>query len=453
VKRLLPQAWRFWLWRAATGARNLRWLDDLSPRLYRLTVAWRARGASPDAREALASAAWPTFARREVLAALATYDDRNASGATVRADVVFASAPSPDLIKHAIGLRRTDPSLRLALVAYGLDHVPSLAHEWFDEIVLVDGPQELFATLRETEARVLILRTRSPLELLWAALYWSGRLVYVVPGFFLNSVARSFRQRVHGISYETGMLVERLLLARADGIVHFLADEAVDDLRAQGIVVAAPARVVYAGTMPELSPKERLPKLSAKDGAIHLVHATGVAPPSSDPDFGRYGQHYLKWPVLLEQGLHIHAYFSHISYDDSAWQVYFDLAERYPNFHMEEQLEFDQLLPALTAYDYALKHWDMRGRPIRPAHMQHLTTNFFAYLEAGLPMIVSPTMAQETDMVAERGIGLVIDEEALPRLGEILRSADLTVLRARVDEAAKAFAYDHEALWEVVLGT
>jgi hypothetical protein len=433
-------------------------LRQRSPRLYGAVAILRGALALPILRRrrpgivsALRTARLPAQARAELATAFLRQPPAGAARG-VSADVLFASVASPDLVKHALGIRRARPELRLALVCHNAHHVEALVGRVFDEVVEVESSGELIDVLERSEGAALALRTRAPTELFWAAMRWPTRLVYMPPGFFLESIPDPPPAPEQSVSYPERQTLERLLLSRADAVVHFLSDGAIEEMRRRGVPVPRDTRLVYAGITPELDPVRRLARLSAGDGEIHVVHATGVAPPGADPGAARFAMHHLKWPTVLEQGIHIHAYFSHIDYDDSKWDVYRELAERYPNFHLERQLPFDGLLEALTQYDWALKHWDMRGRRVIPEHMDHLTTNFFAYLQARLPMIVSPTMALEAREVARLGIGVVVEEDGLPHLGERLRAADRPAIDAAIERAREAYRYDDAAITAAVLG-
>ncbi len=301
----------------------------------------------------------------------------------------------------------------------------------------------------------MILRTRDPLEQIWAAAFWDNRLIYYPPGFFASSWSDDAVYFYQQWRWPRPLIfhAEKLLLERADAVVHFLSDEAITWFLNKGVKVKGPAKVVYAACMPELSPNRHLEKLSRRDGEFHLVHATGVARPGSSPTLAGYADHRKKWARIVQQGIHVHAYFSHIDTGDKQWAHYHQLARRSPYFHIERQLEFDDLLVAMTQYDYALKHWDLSRLAVYPEFKNYLTTNFFAYLQAGLPCIVSPTMNAETRLVQQYGIGVVVEENEIPQLRQMLDTQDNHKLTQRVREAVgSSFQYDHRTLGELVFG-
>ena len=200
-----------------------------------------------------------------------------------------------------------------------------------------------------------------------------------------------------------------------------------------------------------------LPKLSDADGEWHIVHATGVPEitPYWTPEMGRDAiLNLAKCEQVVNQGIHLHVYATHFSRRAPGYAPYVELERRSRYFHIEQQLEFDDLLTAMTQYDYAWKHWDYTGIAIWPIFYQHLTPNFLAYIQSGLPFLMSPAAVPlEVEMARKHGIGLFVPEDELSRAKEFLdgNKEDLPAMRRRVAEARKtAFNYDAKSLLKVV---
>lgn len=257
------------------------------------------------------------------------------------------------------------------------------------------------------------------------------------------------------MTFDAAFEADKFILERVEGVIHFLSDEAIQWFKTSGVDVCAPSATVYVACMPELDPPIQLPKLSEKDGEWHIVHATGVARVTDDPKW--CGDGYLslaKCEVLVRQGVHLHVYGTFFDRKDPGYAPFVELERRSPYFHIEEQLEFDELLTVLTQYDYAWKHWDVSRMAIWPAFAQYLTANFHAYIQSGLPLMISPFAPPlEVRMVREHGIGLCVAEEELQNLKQILddNKKNLSAMQQRVHRAKEdVFYYDVQSLLKVI---
>lgn len=443
LRRALPPAVDLWLRRGVT-----------------LWKAWpflrRLRRLHPDDWGALWRRDLPERLRLAVLYRLATdkrWHDWPARGSTpvISADVLFVSYRAhPDLVKQCIALKRESPGLRCALAVEQHAHTERLCHKWFDEVVALGRPDppRLLGLLRNADARVVVLRYRDVLFNTLARLLRRGPLVYSPPGFFLSS--RSDDQDAARLPRHVPFLADRFLLENAEGVVHFLSPDAIQWFRDHGVRVSCPTAAVYVACMPELDPPVSLPKLSQADGEWHIVHATGVAPNYGDDPFLSLA----KCQAVVSQGVHLHVHATYFDQRHPGYAPYVELERRSPYFHIEDQVEFDDLLTLMTRYDYAWKHWDTSGDRIWPAFSSYLTPNFHAYVQSGLPLLMSPQGPPlEVRMAQEQGIGVFVGEDDLPRLRRTLEEnrANLPELQQRVQRAkAGAFAYDACSLMGVV---
>jgi hypothetical protein len=201
-----------------------------------------------------------------------------------------------------------------------------------------------------------------------------------------------------------------------------------------------------------LRPQRSLSKLSAHDGELHLVHAHGVGFAGKNP-MERHIQFWDRWRIILEQGIHIHAYTSYKNLSDPRMSEYHKLSQDFPNFHLEKSVEYDELLLLLTQYDYALAHQNNEDSPLRREFWYHLSNNFFTYLDAGLPIITSPTVLAYAHYVSTLKIGVVVSDEELKSLKSILERQNLSLLINNVKLARSKFELDHHKFWNFVMGS
>ncbi|HET6584978.1 MAG TPA: hypothetical protein VFG69_16090, partial [Nannocystaceae bacterium] len=77
-------------------------------------------------------------------------------------------------------------------------------------------------------------------------------------------------------------------------------------------------------------------------------------------------------------------------------------------------------------------------------HLQTaLASKLFAYVAAGLPVLVSPELGYMAALVREHGIGLVVAKSELSTLGPRLASVDYAALCAAVTRAQPEFCIEH----------
>jgi len=136
---------------------------------------------------------------------------------------------------------------------------------------------------------------------------------------------------------------------------------------------------------------------------------------------------------LTGQGLEFHIFLNPYQFADAKgpfWD-YFHLAEAEPLFRIHPGVAPD-LLPARLA---ALAHYGSMlyrfpaGFEILPRHFATIIpSKFFSYLEAGLPVLVNREFTGVCDLVREHGLGVIVDQADLPRLAEILATADHAAL-------------------------
>lgn len=124
---------------------------------------------------------------------------------------------------------------------------------------------------------------------------------------------------------------------------------------------------------------------------------------------------------------------------------YFHLAEGEPLFRIHPGVPPEELPARLAgaAHFGSMVYRYPEGFEILPRHFAcMMPSKFFSYLEAGLPVAVNSEFAGIRALVEEHGLGVVVDQADIPRLGEILRRADLPALRRNVAKYREANSMD-----------
>ena len=372
-------------------------------------------------------------------------------------DVLFVSySAHPDLVKMCIALKRSRPGIRCTLIASRHAHTQELCKKWFDEVIITGKGNDLvmLSALQHARAKVVVMRFREIVFHIMARLYCKAPLIYYPPGFFLSSRSEDFLADPE-LSMEEVFEADKYLLEHVQGVMHFLSNDIIDWFKKKGAKITYPAGPIYTACLAEQIPGQFLPKLSDQDGEWHLVHATGVETIFLDPRMG--GGAFLpveKCRVVTGQGIHLHVYGTYFDPKAPGYAPYVELARQSKYFHIEKNMEFDKLQVELTKYDFAWKHWDERRIALRPESRNHITPNFYAYIQSGLPLLMSPEMPPlELKTALEHGLGIVVDEDQLPNLKMILdgKKQEIKALADLIpDKANQQFCYDLDGLLAVI---
>ena len=85
---------------------------------------------------------------------------------------------------------------------------------------------------------------------------------------------------------------------------------------------------------------------------------------------------------------------------------YFDLQETHKHFHFERGLPYDSVTQALSRFDAGIFFDNVRLSSYNPAHFEfNISSKFFTYLEAGLPVVVYEEAEAMADLVRSFGLG------------------------------------------------
>lgn len=185
---------------------------------------------------------------------------------------------------------------------------------------------------------------------------------------------------------------ERYAHTHADGLI-FVSGYQLQQSRklySNGV----PAMILWSAINAADVPTERLPKLSNKDGEVHIVYQGAC-------NVRAYRDHRELFAQIAQAGfqLHIHSAFS--------GDEYRQLAERYDNMHFYPPMYRRELFPLLTQYDIGLiplnideSTWEC-GQACMP-------NKLFEYIAAGLP-ILARNLTALNEFITERRCGFLYD--------------------------------------------
>lgn len=238
-------------------------------------------------------------------------------------------------------------------------------------------------------------------------------------------------------------LAERHVRTRTAGFVHkhggSLLDEVVADRTVPEVrIMPCPPRRWARAPHPDRS------------GPWRMVHAGQIK--SSHTSRRIFGDlHYL--PLirsLTAQGLLVTAYGPATppgkSHDEMLAEYVREAGEnRY--FELRERVPVSDLVAAMHGnHDFGLLlyHFDP-DLAVGKRHLQTaLASKLFAYLAAGLPILVSRELEYMAQLVEEHAIGLVLERDQIAGLADLLQRVDYRALCESVTKAQEKFCFEHE---------
>lgn len=193
-------------------------------------------------------------------------------------------------------------------------------------------------------------------------------------------------------------------------------------------------------------------KESARDGRLRTVWAGNVWLPNPGFPEELFPSAGLVRTLrtLLDDGIGCEIVIDPGKYADfngPGWSVYTDL-RRYDHFRLGLGVPPAQLSQRINHADFGLQFaaYDPDRILVRPSKLRfQISVKFFAYLEAGLPIVVNSEFAFIADLVERHGIGLAVGIPELASLGERLRSFD----REAAVENIRRFNHDHSMHREI----
>lgn len=221
---------------------------------------------------------------------------------------------------------------------------------------------------------------------------------------------------------DKGQNAERYCLENASGIIHKGADLEIDYYRNAGYKITAPVLQFQDYCVEEYIVKKPLPKLSDKDGEIHIVYTGMVVPMKASSKF-KYAQFDELAEIFAAQQIHFHIY--PVQYQKGSLSWYEDFARKTPYFHLHETLPIYKLTEEISQYDYGSWIQFTEGTPVIQEYLNSAIGNkFFTYLEAGLPIIVRDQIAYGAKLIDQYGIGIAVSKDDLKNFNGILEKID-----------------------------
>ncbi|HEB79772.1 MAG TPA: hypothetical protein ENI79_04785, partial [Rhodospirillales bacterium] len=334
--------------------------------------------------------------------------------------VVFvAHTPLFVILREAMYLKRNGYSVYLASVWA----VPEFIQEVFDNHF--DGVVYTFGSFRIMRRMLAALEPDIFHVQCWMWFYFLGRMAIEAKGqamvvceFFditsLYAEREVLCRHWKPASVDFDFAMERFILHHADAVVHrFPADVIGEWKDFHGARIADLEMHPFA--CPEfVSYKDDKPPRRGNE--IRLVYAGTVVPENKSYPIELFPEARRLQAIrsMLEQGMEVYVFptpYSPVNETDEEYAAYFEMLKRNPGLHFLDSVPPDKLAETISVYDYGilLSDIDLDLIKVKDALMRGAVgTKLFAYLEAGLPVLVNAEYREMARIVTEHGVGMAV---------------------------------------------
>lgn len=266
--------------------------------------------------------------------------------------------------------------------------------------------------------------------LLFTKYFKNSPIIYFSHDAFKPFLKNKFFNKKLSKGVLLNQLIESICFKKFEGILYKGVKNELNLLR---IKVNVPEMQYLSGCLDECMLKPNLRKKLKKGKEFHLVFAgrPGVFWKGDDSFFKIVN-------IITSQKIHFHVYYPPNSYDTEA--KFLKLATKNSYFHLHKELSGKKLSIALSKYDFGIipdfPDFSIIGEDFMKASF---ATKVMAYLEAGLPTIVSKGLIFTSKFINKNKIGVSINYNDLNNLNEILSKVNYKDLLKNVEKCQEKY--------------
>jgi hypothetical protein len=241
-------------------------------------------------------------------------------------------------------------------------------------------------------------------------------------------------------------VLERFVNEKADGVVH--TNPVGFDWIASKYRIKRGLVFPNYGSQKYFSHKQ--PKLSGRDGQLHLVYCGGVQQTPKQYRFPFARDMLSMFREIANLGFPVHLHLG--LYPGTPLYQYYMALKGYPGIVMHPYLPYEDMMQALTHYDISLFPIDLGplqkdverlgAKILEDSPFSRLdTSKQYEYTLAGLPVLTAP-VTWISRWLKENRFGTCFN--SIPHLGEILRGSEVKELVQSVRRNAHKFSIENK---------
>lgn len=334
--------------------------------------------------------------------------------------------------KYATGLRnRGDYKITFGYLNKTLSEFYGIGDELFDRWVQLerDSSRDLVSLL-DSDDFDLIHSHNAPDYLTIKALDAVRYAKHSIPVIHDNHDAITLRKTQYGnVTHSLEKIASEESIANKFSDARIHVSEGLKDYITQMYGSSNGLDLVFNNfALKELVPEEMLPKLSGKEGGVHIVYEGNI-------DEKKNGSHYDLLDIfdnITKKGFHLHVYTPRDA------KEYKKMSKRNHYLHFHGRLTPKELMKEMTQYDFG---WAGFNRSKNKAHLRvTLANKVFEYISAGLPVISFPHETQKRFLETHK-LGIVISD--IGELSTALENGRIVNLKAEVQKRRYYFTVEN----------
>lgn len=123
---------------------------------------------------------------------------------------------------------------------------------------------------------------------------------------------------------------------------------------------------------------------------------------------------------------------------------YEKMAKKNSLFHWKPPISFQKVPSILSQFNFGLIALSAGRTQVSSMHFQcQFSGKFYAYMQAGLPLIVSPNMIYLAELVRKYNLGIVLPVEQMNTLGSVLNEADIYSFKKGIEFVRRKYDISH----------
>jgi hypothetical protein len=246
--------------------------------------------------------------------------------------------------------------------------------------------------------------------------------------------------------YIREMEAQRRVYTLAEGVIMKDAPEILDFLEERYGVRQQNVLRFYHYFSQGLAAPSSVEKFSEKTGETHVVYAGCVV---NDPNWHNYPIYKSLLDagrILADQGIHLTIYNAGDS-TGQGYEEYLRLDADCPYFHYNFAVPYDALKDVLPRHDFGWFCFDFSNARENPFFLKiTMGSKVFTYLEAGLPVLVSPEQSFIANVIANKlQTGVTVSFNELPQLAQFLAGLDKVRFADNIERAKAEWTYETHA--------